>query len=69
MIKKIYEEKVNTCPVVFLFEEQCVGIYNERRSAVIPKFKLRSCYKTVDFATAASQNGVCITRGKFHKMI
>jgi hypothetical protein len=23
--------------------------------------------KTVDFATAASQNGVCITQGKCHK--
>ncbi len=27
------------------------------------------CYKTVDFATAASQNCVCITQGKCHKMI
>jgi hypothetical protein len=26
-------------------------------------------YKTADFATAASQNGVCITQGKCHKMI
>jgi hypothetical protein len=26
-------------------------------------------YKTVDFATAASQNGVGITQGKCHKMI
>jgi hypothetical protein len=24
------------------------------------------CYKTVDFAMAASQNGVCITQGKCH---
>jgi hypothetical protein len=67
--KNNYEEKFSTCPVVFLFEEQCVGICNERRSAVIQKFKLRCCYKTVDFATAASQNGVCITQGKFPKMI
>jgi hypothetical protein len=29
----------------------------------------RCCYKTVDFATAASQDGVCITQGKCHKMI
>jgi hypothetical protein len=28
------------------------------------------CYKTVDFATSASQDGVCIiTQGKCHKMI
>jgi hypothetical protein len=27
------------------------------------------CYKTVDFKTTASQNGVCITEGKCHKMI
>ncbi len=66
---KNYEEKVITCPVVFLFEQQCVGICNERRSAVIPKFKLRCYHKTVDFATAASQNRGCITQGKFHKMI
>ncbi len=32
VIIKNYEEKVITCPVVFLFEEQCVGICNERRS-------------------------------------
>ena len=28
-----------------------------------------SCYKTVDFATAASQNDVCMIQGKCHKMI
>jgi hypothetical protein len=33
------------------------------------KLSLRYCYKTGDFATAASQNGVFITQGKFHKMI
>jgi hypothetical protein len=31
--------------------------------------KIWCCYKTVDFATATSQNGVCITQGKCHKMI
>ncbi len=30
---------------------------------------VRYCYKTVDFATAASQNDVCKTQGKCHKMI
>jgi|688.fasta_scaffold529603_1 hypothetical protein len=29
--------------------------------------KKRCCYKTVDIATAASQNGVCIHQGKCHK--
>jgi hypothetical protein len=31
--------------------------------------KKRCCYKTVDFAMAASQNGVYITQGKCQKMI
>jgi hypothetical protein len=35
---------------------------------VLGEYK-RCCYKTVDFATAASQNGVCITQGNCHKMI
>ena len=35
----------------------------------LPTFCQRCCYKTVDFATAASQNGVCKTQGKCHKMI
>jgi hypothetical protein len=29
----------------------------------------RCCYKTVDFSTAAPQNGVFITQGKCHKII
>jgi hypothetical protein len=33
------------------------------------KLGKRCCYKTVDFATVASQNGVCITQGKCHKII
>jgi hypothetical protein len=30
---------------------------------------IRCSYKTVDFATAASQNDVCKAQGKGHKMI
>ncbi len=37
--------------------------------AFYPFYNLIQCYyKTVDFATAASQNGVSITQGKCHKM-
>jgi len=40
-------------------------------SAIIDRSSIhkRCCYKTVDFATAASQNGICITQGNCHETI
>jgi hypothetical protein len=55
-------EAVLSCSVTDLQD------YKERPPRIII-IKTRCCYKTVNFVTAASQKGVCITQGKSHKII
>ncbi len=44
------------------------GCLHKETNTVV-KHNVRCCYITVDFAKSASQNGVCKTQGKCHKMI